>query len=139
MEEPIPFVIKRDGTKQAISYAKIERRIEQLVNMEPKLHSSLISIVSQRIIASVVSEIQTRELDQLGAEYAAYSTTKSPDYGVLATRIIVSSMHKETPNTFSASFRKLYDAGMIPEHIWDVVETHGHTLDSAIMHENDYQ
>ena len=42
------------------------------------------------------SGISTVELDTLAAEVAASMTTKHPDYGILAARIAISSLHKET-------------------------------------------
>ena len=37
----------------------------------------------------------------LAAETAAYLTTKHPDYAVLAARIAISNLHKETKKSFS--------------------------------------
>jgi len=41
------------------------------------------------------------ELDNLAAETAATMTTKHPDYAVLAARIAVSNLHKETKKVFT--------------------------------------
>lgn len=41
------------------------------------------------------------ELDNLAAETAACLTTKHPDYALLAARIAVSNLHKETKKVFS--------------------------------------
>ena len=43
----------------------------------------------------------TVELDNLAAETAATMTTKHPDYTILAARIAVSNLHKETKKVFS--------------------------------------
>jgi len=42
----------------------------------------------------------------LAAETAATMTTKHPDYAVLAARIAVSNLHKETKKTFSGNLTK---------------------------------
>ena len=42
------------------------------------------------------SDISTVELDTLAAEIAASMTTKHPDYGILAVRIAMLSLHRET-------------------------------------------
>ena len=47
------------------------------------------------------SGISTVELDTLAAEVAASMTTKHPDYGILAARIAISNLHKETNKKFS--------------------------------------
>jgi len=44
----------------------------------------------------------------LAAETAAYLTTKHPDYAVLAARIAISNLHKETKKTFSQVISDLY-------------------------------
>ena len=43
----------------------------------------------------------TQELDNLAAEVSATLTTKHPDYALLAARIAVSNLHKETKCKFS--------------------------------------
>src|SRR5882757_6320407 len=47
----------------------------------------------------------------LAAETAAYLTTKHPDYAVLAARIAISNLHKETKKNFSQVIKDLYDYG----------------------------
>lgn len=44
---------------------------------------------------------RTQELDTLAAEIAASMTTEHADYAVLAARISVSNLHKETKKSFS--------------------------------------
>jgi ribonucleoside-diphosphate reductase subunit M1 len=48
----------------------------------------------------------------LAAETAAYLTTKHPDYAILAARIAVSNLHKETKKNFSHVVRDLYNYGL---------------------------
>jgi len=45
----------------------------------------------------------------LAAETAAYLTTKHPDFAVLAARIAISNLHKETKKTFSQVISDLYN------------------------------
>ena len=51
----------------------------------------------------------------LAAETAAYLTTKHPDYAILAARIAVSNLHKETKKNFSHVIRDLYNYGWCPQ------------------------
>jgi ribonucleoside-diphosphate reductase subunit M1 len=48
--------------------------------------------------------VTTVELDTLAAETAAMMTTDHPDYAILAARIAVSNLHKETKKHFSGKF-----------------------------------
>ena len=57
--------------------------------------------VTQKVISGVYSGVTTVTLDTLAAETAASMTTKHPDYAILAARIAVSNLHKETKKMFS--------------------------------------
>ncbi len=52
--------------------------------------------------------VTTIELDNLAAETAATLTTKHPDYAILAARIAVSNLHKETKKVFSGKYAWYY-------------------------------
>ena len=58
-----------------------------------------------KVIAGVYSGVTTVELDTLAAETAASLTTKHPDYAILAARIAVSNLHKETKKLFSCTYK----------------------------------
>ena len=51
-------------------------------------------------------------LQNLAAETAAYLTTKHPDYAILAARIAVSNLHKETKKNFSHVVHDLHNYGL---------------------------
>lgn len=57
--------------------------------------------ITFRVINGLYSGVTTVELDNLAAETAATMTTKHPDYAILAARIAVSNLHKETKKAFS--------------------------------------
>lgn len=57
--------------------------------------------ITMKVISGVYSGVTTVELDTLAAETAASLTTKHPDYAILAARIAVSNLHKETKKLFS--------------------------------------
>jgi len=92
--------------------------------------------------------VTTVELDNLAAEIAASLTTKHPDYGILAARIEISKLHKETKNTFSHVISDLYHyvnprnskhAGMISNETYEIVMENASTLDTAISHYRDFE
>ena len=56
--------------------------------------------IAKEICGRVYSGIPTTDLDTLVAETIAHKTTTHPDYGLLAARIEVSNLHKET-HTFT--------------------------------------
>ena len=61
-----------------------------------------------QVINGLYPGVTTVELDNLAAEMAATMTTKHPDYALLAARIAVSNLHKETKKRFSEVVHDLY-------------------------------
>ena len=57
--------------------------------------------ITMKVINGVYPGVTTSELDTLAAETAASMTTHHPDYAVLAARIAVSNLHKETKKCFT--------------------------------------
>ncbi|TFY79810.1 hypothetical protein EWM64_g4205 [Hericium alpestre] len=141
------FVFKRDGRKERVQFDKITARISKLCYGLDNDHVDAIE-VAQKVIQGVYQGVTTTELDNLAAETAAYLTTKHPDYAVLAARIAVSNLHKETKKNFSHVVKDLYSyvnpktgrpAGLISQETYDVVCANAETLDSAIIYERDFQ
>lgn len=91
-------------------------------------------------------------------------TTKHPDYAILAARIAVSNLHKETKKSFSSVIKDLYEYGwyfhfisvltlshdssvnpkngraasMISQDTYDVVMANAERLDSAVIYSRDF-
>lgn len=61
-------------------------------------------MITQKVINGLYPGVTTVELDNLAAETAATMTTKHPDYAILAARIAISNLHKETKKVFSGKF-----------------------------------
>ncbi|MEN9413889.1 MAG: ribonucleoside-diphosphate reductase, alpha subunit, partial [Bacteroidota bacterium] len=88
------------------------------------------------------------ELDNLAAETAATMATIHPDYALLAARIAVSNLHKETDKSFSRVVNALYHyidpktgdrAGLISDDIQHLVQQHKERLDAAIIYDRDFE
>ena len=63
--------------------------------------TALQTAITMKVISGLYSGVTTVELDNLAAETAATMATKHPDYAILAARISVSNLHKETKKVFS--------------------------------------
>src|SRR4030095_6246402 len=101
------FVIKRDGKKESVKFDKVTARIEKLsYSLSPLVD---IYEVAKKTIEGIYEGVPTTELDNLAAETAASLTTKHPDYAILASRIAVRNLHKNTVKSFSTTMRKLYN------------------------------
>jgi len=138
------FVIKRDGRRESVKFDKITARIEKLCygfNLVDPID------VAKKVIEGLYDGVTTSELDNLAAETAASLTTKHPDYALLASRIAVSNLHKNTVKSFSETMRKLYEyvddktgknASLIAEDVWQVIKDNAEVLDSTIIYDRDF-
>lgn len=74
------------------------------------------------------------------AETAASLVGAHPDYGILAARISISSLHKQTKKRFSSVISDLYHnkpSPLVSEEVFRNVQQHAEDLDSAIVHGRD--
>lgn len=141
------YVLKRDGRQESVMFDKISSRIEKLAYNLDKDHLDPPAI-TLKVIAGLYPGVTTQELDNLAAETAATMTTQHPDYAILAARIAVSNLHKETKKNFSDVIHDLYHAvdkvtgrkiPMISETTYDVVMANADRLNSAIIYSRDYE
>src|SRR6185436_5317932 len=140
------FVIKRDGRTETVKFDKITARIEKLCYQLNPEHVEPI-MVAKRVIEGIYDGVTTTELDNLAAETAATMTVRHPDYALLASRIAVSNLHKNTKKSFSQTMRDLYHyrnpktgehSPMIADGIMEIIEKHTDLLDSSIIYDRDY-
>ncbi len=140
------IVIKRDGKKEAVKFDKITARIQKLCYGLSAEHVSPMA-VAQRVIEGVYDGVSTVELDNLAAETAASLTTRHPDFALLASRIAISNLHKNTKKSFSETMRDLYkyidpktgkEASLIAEDVMQIINEHADLLDSTIIYDRDF-
>uniref|UniRef100_A0A8C5M7M1 Ribonucleoside-diphosphate reductase n=1 Tax=Leptobrachium leishanense TaxID=445787 RepID=A0A8C5M7M1_9ANUR len=139
-------VIKRDGRQERVMFDKITSRIQKLCY---GLNSEFVdpAQITMKVIQGLYSGVTTVELDTLAAETAATLTTKHPDYAILAARIAVSNLHKETKKIFSDVMEDLYNyvnprnkrhSPMISKETLDVVLANKDRLNSSIIYDRDF-
>lgn len=140
------YVYKRGGHKEPVRFDKITARVQRLCYGLDTKHVDAVAI-TQRVISGVYQGVTTIELDNLAAETAAYMTTIHPDYAILAARIAVSNLHKQTTKQYSAVSTQLYEyinpktgkhSPMISKETYDVVMKHADELNSAIVYDRDF-
>ena len=102
------YVIKRDGNRESVKFDKVTARIQKLCYGLDPIHVTPIN-VAMKVIEGIYEGVTTSELDNLAAETAASLTTKHPDYALLASRIAVSNLHKNTNKSFSKTMEALYN------------------------------
>jgi len=140
-------VVKRDGRVEAVHFDKITSRIEKLCYGLDMEHIDTPAI-TYKVITGLYPGVTTVELDNLAAEIAATMTTRHPDYAILAARIAVSNLHKETQKKFSDVISTLHNMKhvttgkpipMIDEKYYNIVMKHKDKLDAAVLYDRDFQ
>uniref|UniRef100_A0A0N5CB62 Ribonucleoside-diphosphate reductase n=1 Tax=Strongyloides papillosus TaxID=174720 RepID=A0A0N5CB62_STREA len=140
------YVEKRDGRRENVHFDKITSRISKLCY---KLNMDYIdpSLVTFKVIQGLYNGVSTVELDNLAAEVAANMTTIHPDYAILAARIAISNMHKQTKKSFSEVMDDLYNyrhnitgvhMPMISKETHDIILKNADKLNSAIVYNRDF-
>lgn len=139
------YVLKRDGRKEAVKFDKITARIKKLcyglnVAVDP-------TKIAMKVIEGVYDGVTTTELDNLAAEIAATNTVTHPDYALLASRIAVSNLHKNTKKSFSETMMDLHNyvdpvtnerASLIADDVAQLIQDNAEILDSTIIYDRDF-
>jgi ribonucleoside-diphosphate reductase alpha chain len=140
------YVIKRDGSKESVKFDKVTARIQKLCYALDSVHVSPVE-VAMKVIQGIYPGVTTSELDNLAAETAASLTTKHPDFALLASRIAVSNLHKNTEKSFSKTMERLYTyvdpktqkrAALIADDVYEVIRNNAQLLDSSIIYDRDF-
>ena len=140
------YVVKRDDRKEAVKFDKITARIMKLCyGLDPLVSPEA---VAMKVIEGIYDGVLTTDLDNLAAEVAAAKTIDHPDYALLASRIAVSNLHKETKKTFSEVMEDLYNyidpktgqrASLLADDVYEIVMNNKDVLDSSIIYDRDFR
>ena len=137
-------VIKRNGNQENVQFDKITARLESLAKglkgVEP-------TRIAKKVIEGLYDGVSTAQLDLLASEIAATLTSTHPDYATLASRILISNLHKNTSNSFSGTMEKLFryvdpktekEAPLISKECFEIIEKNATKLDAAVKYERDF-
>ncbi len=139
-------VIKRSGRRESVSFDKITARVKKLCYGLNEQYVDHIEI-AKKVIQGLFDGVTTSELDNLAAETSASMTTIHPDYAILAARIAVSNLHKNTDKTFSNAMHLLHQyvdpktnekAGLISDSLINIINQNEEEINSAIIYDRDY-
>lgn len=136
-------VVKRNGKREDVSFDKVLQRIRKAsrgLAVNP-------DILAQQVLSRIKDGITTTELDELTAQLAAPLSTNHPDWGTLASRIVVSNHHKNTKDSFTQIVGILSNQVMpktgekisyLSAELVNCVAIHGSKIDAHIQYERDY-
>ena len=140
------YVVKRGSKKEPVKFDKITARIIKMCyGLDPLVSPEA---VAMKVIEGIYDGVSTSDLDNLAAEVAAAKTIDHPDYALLASRIAVSNLHKETKKTFSDVMQDLYNyidpktgenAALLSKEVHDIIMENKNLLDSSIIYDRDFR
>jgi len=140
------FVTKRDGTEEKMSFDKISNRLKKLMWELDNKNINLLK-VSQKVIQGLYNKIETVKLDELSSQICANLITDHLDYGILASRIEISNLHKQTKKKFSLVVEDLYNyinpetgekGSLISKKLYRIVNYNKKKINSSIIYDRDY-
>ena len=140
------YVLKRTGRREPVHFDKITSRISKLCfNLNNKFVEP--TRVAQTVIQGLYDGVSTTQIDNLAAETAASMAVIHPDYAILAARIAVSNLHKNTAKSFSQTIEKLHKnvspktgqpAPQISDEVYEIIQQHKDRLDGSVIHHRDF-
>lgn len=138
-------ITKRSGKTEPVRFDKIVSRIKKQtygLSLSVDAHE-----IAKTTINGVYDGISSKKVDELAAETAAMFVSTHPDYAVLAARIAISALHKDTPKLFSEVTEILYNyvdphsnkrAPIISKELYDIVQLHKEEIDGYIVNDRDF-
>tara|TARA_Y100000389_G_scaffold205100_1_gene263158 strand:- start:2601 stop:5873 length:3273 start_codon:yes stop_codon:yes gene_type:complete len=138
------YVKKRNGETEEVSFDKVKTRI-LLQSKDLKFINPI--EIAQKVCTRIYDGVKTTELDELTSQICACHITDHPDYGILASRIIISNHQKNTSPSFSETVEQLYNHydtergiknQLISDELYEFVENNKGKLNDVIDYDRDY-
>lgn len=136
------FVIKRDGSQEEVSFDKILHRIKKVSDgLEVNVHE-----ITQKVCSRIHNNVNTHELDEFASQLCSSLIIEHPDYGKLASRLVISNHQKRTSPSFSETISILYDnnnfegvhSPIISEELYEITMKNKEKLNDYIDYERDF-
>jgi ribonucleoside-diphosphate reductase alpha subunit len=136
-------VIKRNGSKEDVSFDKVLNRI-RIVADGLEVNPTLIA---QRTLLRIYDGVKTSELDELAAQLSISLMTTNLDYGILASRMAISNHHRNTSDKFTDVVKSLVNQTIektgektsnVSQELVDICEKYGDRIDTKIDYTRDY-
>ena len=136
-------VVKRDGSKQDVSFDKVLSRVRiaaEGLEVNPTL-------IAQRTLARIYDGVKTSELDELAAQLSISLMTTNYDYGTLASRIAISNHHCNTSNKFTEVIQALANQTLektgektsnVSQELIELCDKYGEQINAKIDYNRDY-
>jgi ribonucleoside-diphosphate reductase alpha subunit len=131
-------VTKRDGSFQDIKFDKILTRVKK-IGQQANVTINFSALV-MKIIDQLYDGIPTTKIDELTAQQCATQSSQHPDYGTLASYIIISNHHKNTDPSFVSVMKQLYEfkdknnnhTPLISKTTWNIICNNSEFLEKTV-------
>ncbi|MEE9572550.1 MAG: ribonucleoside-diphosphate reductase subunit alpha, partial [Candidatus Neomarinimicrobiota bacterium] len=141
-------VIKRDGDREIFSFDKILNRVTRLgLNKDGQNELSInYTGLVQKIIDRLYDGIPTTQIDELTAQQCASLITTHPDYGELASRLLISNHQKNTESIYAMVVKRLYEfkdihnkpSPLVSKELYDIVTQNAKEIQDMFDYDRDY-
>jgi ribonucleoside-diphosphate reductase alpha chain len=138
---------KRYGKFENLSFDKIVYRLKKLANDKSlgQLKTIDTDVIAQKVVSTIYDGVSSTELDEEAARIAI-SMTENLEFGKLASRLVISNMHKNTTECFSEVMENLYNnidtndnpAPVLADDIIALVRKYKDIFNEAIDYSRDY-
>lgn len=130
---------ERGRVYETVKFDKVTLRIERLAKEGGYGQTINPVFLAQQTITLLYDGISTEELDIIAARVAESQKMVHPNYFLLAGRILVSNLHKTTPESFSQCTNEQHaELGIIDARVLRFVRDNAAALDAMIDHKADY-
>ena len=138
------YVVKRNGSKEAVTFDKILKRIKTIGN---QLNLKITyTPLAMKVIDQLYDGISTTKIDDLSAEQCASMASIHYDYNTLAGYITISCFQKNTKEKFSQVMNDLYNfkdknglvSPLISDELIEFVNNNAEKLNEICQFDRDY-
>jgi len=132
------YVIKRNGDRVPVSFDEILQRIRKMSDGLEHVNPDL---VAQKVCNQLIDEMPTSKLDEFAAETCAMMQARyHPNYGKLASRIVIDNHHKTTTDKLLECVEKLYHGNtqIVSEEYHELVCKNHAKYQEMICYDCDY-
>lgn len=127
-------IIKRNGTNESFSIEKFKSSVEKL---SIDINVDVLPLVDS-VLSGLQKNISTKALTEYTSETAISMITKNLEYAIIASRIIISNLHKITSSDPLMTFKKLRDHGILSAETYENLSSHIDVIRREICYDRDY-
>ena len=138
------YVINRRGERIPMNLMTISTRLRMLANMQPPLSISTDYIATQTA-CQLVDNIKTSEIDNISANVCASLIIEDIEYDILATRILISDLHKNTSDDLLKYVESIKEykyrnmtIKLLHHKVIEYIQRYSRELHNIVTYENDY-